>query len=73
MSLEQNKATVLQFYNVYDRGNLAQAKEMVAPNVVVRTVTGTVIRGSDRFFEHRQIRRAYINRYPLFFVVVVSL
>jgi steroid delta-isomerase-like uncharacterized protein len=57
MSLEQNKAIVLQFYKAYDQGNLAQAKEMVAPNIVVHTL-GTVIHGSDDFFEHMQIIRS---------------
>jgi ketosteroid isomerase-like protein len=38
MSLEQNKTIVRQFYKAHNQGNLAQAKEMVAPNIVVHTL-----------------------------------
>lgn len=57
MSLEQNKAIVLQFYKAYNQGNLEQAKEMVAPNIIVHTL-GTVIHGGDDFFEHMQMMRS---------------
>lgn len=57
MSLEQNKAIVLQFYKAYNQGNLEQAKEMVAPNIIVHTM-GTVIRGGDDFIEHMQMMRS---------------
>jgi len=57
MSLEQNKAIVLQFYRSFDQGNLEQAKEMVDPNIVVHTL-GSVIRGYDDFIEHVQIIRS---------------
>jgi steroid delta-isomerase-like uncharacterized protein len=57
MSLEQNKATVLQFYKAFGQGNLEQANEMIASNIVVHTL-GSVIRGRDDFFEHMQIFRS---------------
>ncbi|MBW4617278.1 MAG: ester cyclase [Desmonostoc vinosum HA7617-LM4] len=58
MSLEQNKAIVLQFYKAVNQGNLEQAKEILAPNIVVHTMTGSVIRGGDNFFEHLQMARS---------------
>lgn len=57
MSLEQNKAIVLQVYKAYDQGNLEQMKEMVAPNIVIHTL-GSVIHGSDAFYEYMQIFRS---------------
>lgn len=57
MSLEQNKAIVLQFYKAYNQGNLEQAKEMVVPNIVVHTL-GTIIHGSDDFIQHMQMMRS---------------
>jgi steroid delta-isomerase-like uncharacterized protein len=57
MSLEQNKAIVLQFYKAYNQGNLEQAKEMVAPNIIVHTL-GTIIRGDDDFIQHIQMMRS---------------
>ncbi|WGV25837.1 ester cyclase [Halotia branconii] len=58
MSLEQNKAIVLQFYKAVNQGNLEQAKEMLALNIVVHIMTGSVIRSSDNFFEHLQMARS---------------
>lgn len=55
MSLEQNKAIVRQCYKVADQGNLEQAKEMIAPNIVVHLMSGSVIRGSDDFFKYVQM------------------
>jgi steroid delta-isomerase-like uncharacterized protein len=57
MSLEQNKAIVLQFYKAYARGNLAQAKELLAPDIIVHSL-GSVIHGRDRFCEYMQTFRA---------------
>nr|MDZ8003371.1 FAD-dependent oxidoreductase [Nostoc sp. DedSLP05]MDZ8100885.1 FAD-dependent oxidoreductase [Nostoc sp. DedSLP01] len=58
MSLAQNKAIVVQFYKAVNQGNLKQAKEMLAPNIVVHTMTGSVIRSGDKFFEHLQMARS---------------
>ena len=57
MSLEQNKAIVLQFYKVYEQGNLEQAKELIAANIVVDSL-GSVIHGRDKFFEYMQSFRS---------------
>jgi steroid delta-isomerase-like uncharacterized protein len=57
MSLEQNKAIVLQFYKAYEQGNLEQAKELLAPNIVVHSL-GSVIHGRNRFFERMQTFRS---------------
>jgi steroid delta-isomerase-like uncharacterized protein len=57
MSLEQNKAIVLQCYKASDQGNLEQVKELVAPNIVVHSL-GSVIHGRDQFFEHMQMFRS---------------
>ena len=58
MSLEQNKAIICQFYKAYNQGNLAQAREMMSPNIVIHTMMGTVIRGSDDSLEQMQERRS---------------
>lgn len=58
MSLEQNKAIVLQFYKAVNQRNLEQAKKMPAPNIVVHLMSGSVIRGNDNFFEHLQMARS---------------
>nr|MDZ8003355.1 ester cyclase [Nostoc sp. DedSLP05]MDZ8100869.1 ester cyclase [Nostoc sp. DedSLP01] len=57
MSLEQNKAIVLQCYKAYDQGNLEQAKELFAPNIVIDSL-GPVIHGRDEFFEYMKIIRS---------------
>ena len=57
MSLEQNKAIVLQFYKAYAQGNLEQMKEMVAPSFVVHGL-GPDVRNGDDFFEHLQMVRS---------------
>ncbi len=73
MSLEQNKAIVLQYYKAYDQGNLEQAKEMVAPNIVVTTFFKSVIRGSDDFFEHMQLMRSiFADSYYTFEEVIAE-
>ncbi|GAA6617645.1 hypothetical protein [Scytonema sp. NUACC26] len=53
---EQNKAIILQFYKVYNQGNLEQAREMMSPNIVIHTMMGTVILGSDDSLEQIQAR-----------------
>lgn len=58
MSLEQNKAIIRQFYKVVNQGNLEQAKEMLAQNIVVHPMKGSVIHGADHFLEHLQIARS---------------
>lgn len=57
MSLEQNKAIVLQFYKAFAQGNLEQAKEMVVPNFVVYG-HGPDVLSSDNFFKHLQMMRS---------------
>ncbi|MBH8577427.1 ester cyclase [Nostocaceae cyanobacterium CENA369] len=72
MSLEQNKAIVLQFYKAYNQGNLEQAKELIAPNIVVHTL-GTVIHGGDDFFEHMQkMRSTFPDSYHTFEDVIAE-
>ena len=57
MSLEQNKATVLQFYKAYDEGNLEKLKETLAPNIIVY-LRESIIRGVDDVFEYAQTTRS---------------
>lgn len=72
MSLEQNKAIVLQFYKAYDQGNLEQMKEMVAPNIVIHTL-GSVIHGGDAFYEYMQIfRSTFPDSYHTFEEVIAE-
>ncbi len=58
MSLDQNKTIILQFYKAYNQGNLEQAREMMSPNIVIHTMMGTVIHGSDDSLEQMQARRS---------------
>jgi steroid delta-isomerase-like uncharacterized protein len=72
MLLEQNKAIVLQFYKAYERGNLEQAKELLAPNIVVHSL-GSVIHGRDRFFERMQtFRSTFPDSYHTFEDVIAE-
>lgn len=58
MSLEQNKAIVLEFYKAVNQENFEQAKKMLSPNMVAQLMSGAVIRGGDNFVEHLQMARS---------------
>ncbi|MEP0915047.1 ester cyclase [Leptolyngbya sp. GB1-A1] len=72
MSLEQNKAIVLQWYKAYDQGNLEQMKELLAQNGVVHSL-GSVIHGRDQFFKYMQtFRSAFPDSYHTFEDVIAE-
>ncbi len=57
MSIEQNKVIVLQFYEAVDNEDLEQAleqaKQLIAPNIVVARVLGSgLLNGYDAFIEY---------------------
>jgi steroid delta-isomerase-like uncharacterized protein len=72
MSSEQNKAIVLQCYKAFDQGNLEQAKELFALNIVVDSL-GPVIHGRDGFFKYMQIiRSTFPDSYHIFEDVIAE-
>lgn len=52
MTIEQNKAIVLRFYEAFDREDLEQAKELIAPNVVARGLGSGLINGYDAVIQY---------------------
>ncbi len=52
MTTEQNKAIVLRFYEAFDREDLEQAKELIAPNVVARGLGSGLINGCDAIIQY---------------------
>jgi predicted ester cyclase len=72
MSLEQNKAIVLQFYEAVDRYNIKQAKAIIAPNIVARGI-GTGILDYDGFFEYGfMMHVAFPDGYHIFEDVIAE-
>lgn len=52
MSLEQNKAIVLRFYEAFDREDLEQGKALIAPNAVARGMGSGILNGRDALLEY---------------------
>ncbi|MEC4816118.1 MAG: ester cyclase [Scytonema sp. PMC 1069.18] len=58
MSLEQNKAIVLQAYEAFDQGDVEKGRAFVAPNIIGYVMGSHELRGSDAFFEYALMMRA---------------
>lgn len=52
MTIEQNKAIVLRFYEAFDREDLEQAKEIIAPNVITCGLGTGLLNGYDAFIQY---------------------
>jgi steroid delta-isomerase-like uncharacterized protein len=63
MSLEQNKAIVHQFYKAYNQGNLEQAKEIVAPNIIIHTWGATICDCNDVIEYIQMVRSTFSDSY----------
>lgn len=52
MSLEKNKATVLEMYRAFDRQDIEQGRKYMADNIVGHGMDGVTRQGVDAFIEY---------------------
>ncbi|WP_414579257.1 ester cyclase [Anabaena sp. CCY 9402-a] len=52
MSLEQNKAIVRKFYEVFDQQDVEQARELMSPDIVSRGLNGLPLKGLDAVMQY---------------------
>lgn len=52
MTLEQNKAIVLKFYEVFDQQDVEQARELMSPDIVSRGLNGLPLKGLDAVIQY---------------------
>ncbi|MEA5573455.1 ester cyclase [Calothrix sp. UHCC 0171] len=52
MSLEQNKAIVLKFYEVFDSKDVERGRELMSTNIVGRGMGTDILNGYDEFMQY---------------------
>ncbi len=56
--LEQNKSTVLQAYQAFDKGDIEQGRMLLSPDIISYLMGSSKLEGVDALFEYALMMRA---------------